>query len=624
MRRSRIEASVVVSAGGNAAPARADIPVLRLWQRIDVRLAAVFALLTLLTVGLVGVLVHERQKREVEDMLGTQLLNIARVGGLLVDPALHAELQRSGARDSKAYDRVRRSLDAIRNEVLLTTPIRTLAGVDATRGQARLVVDSDGAGRPGDPVTLAPELLEPLRWTFEDGVARYTRVYRTATGAWISAFAPIPGADGATAAVLTVDYSVDLYFDRLREADAAIVEASLASAVAALFVGLLFARRLTRPISALTSGVARVAAGDLTDELPVHSRDEVGQLTRAFNHMLEGLRQRDFIRNAFGRYVSPEVAKTLLESPEGLRLGGHKREVSVLMSDLRGYTRFAEHGDPALVMEVLNDYLGRMADLIIEYGGTINEFIGDAIFAVFGAPLDHPDHAERAAAAALAMQRAMAQINRNNAAHARPRFEMGIGVHTGEVVVGNIGSEQRAKYAVVGAAVNLAARVEGCTVGGQIFLTAQTLERIRELAEVEEPVSVELKGIEQPVALYELRGVRGRFAQRLDDAGADDRPLDVSLPLRGWVVEGKRIGSALAGTVRRLSLRSLDVHLDANLATLTNVKLRLHDPGSGQESGDLYGKVVGAAPAVDVPLLRIRLTSVDAADQKLIETLLAG
>src|SRR5207249_1524593 len=159
-----------------------------------------------------------------------------------------------------------------------------------------------------------------------------------------------------------------------------------AGAFAALLLGLLVARRLTRPISALTRGVARVAAGDLSQELPVRSRDEVGQLTRAFNEMVAGLRQRDFIRNAFGRYVSPEVAKTLLESPEGLRLGGHKRVVTVLMSDLRGYTRFAEQGDPAWVMEVLNDYLARMADIVIAHGGTINEFIGDAIFAVFGAP----------------------------------------------------------------------------------------------------------------------------------------------------------------------------------------------------------------------------------------------
>ena len=128
--------------------------------------------------------------------------------------------------------------------------------------------------------------------------------------------------------------------------------------------------------------------------------------------MLEGLRQRDFIRSAFGRYVSPEVARELLESPEGLRFGGEKRVITVLMSDLRGYTRFAEQGDPAVVMDVLNAYLARMTDIVIQHGGTINEFIGDAVFAVFGAPLAHEDHAERAAACALAMQQAMAELNR--------------------------------------------------------------------------------------------------------------------------------------------------------------------------------------------------------------------
>src|SRR4030095_15966254 len=111
-------------------------------------------------------------------------------------------------------------------------------------------------------------------------------------------------------------------------------------------LGLLFARQLTRPIRALTAGVTRVAGGDLSRTLPVRSRDELGRLTRAFNHMLEGLRQRDFIRPASARWVSPEVARELLESPEGLRFGGEKRVITVLMSDLRGYTRFAEQGDP--------------------------------------------------------------------------------------------------------------------------------------------------------------------------------------------------------------------------------------------------------------------------------------
>jgi class 3 adenylate cyclase len=422
--------------------------------------------------------------------------------------------------------------------------------------------------------------------------------------------------------VLVVDYPVEIFLDRSRELALAIVQGTLAGGLGALVLGLLFARRITRPVSALTSGVARVAGDDLSQTIAVRSADEIGQLTRAFNGMVEGLRQRDFIRNTFGRYVSPEVVKTLLESPEGLRFGGEKRVVTILMSDLRGYTRFAEHGDPAQVMEVLNGYLARMTEIVIAHGGTINEFIGDAIFAIFGAPLPHPDHAERGAATALAMQRAMAEINADHAARGLPPFEMGIGINTGEAVVGNIGSEQRAKYAVVGSAVNMAGRVEGATVGGQIFVTSSTYATIAAIAEVAPPVSVEMKGLSEPLVLYELRGIGGRFAQRLESDAEDAADVAVELPLVGAVVEGKVVGAdTIRGVVVRLGHHRLDARLLAPLASLTNVRLTLTYPTLGRDSGDLYGKVVAGAPET---LTRVRITSIDAADERIFADLLAN
>jgi class 3 adenylate cyclase len=596
-------------------------PALPPWRRLAVRLALAFALLTFLSVAIVGVLVRARQKRELEDAVGTQLLNIARVAVLLVDPAQHAAVERARSAQSPGYRHLRAALANVQREVLLTTPIRTLVDYDRAGRRARVVVTSEDAERPGEWYTLAPELIDPIAWSLEDGVARYTGAYRNARGTWISAVAPIVDAQGRAVAVLSVDYQVDVFLDRLRELDATIVQGSVAGAVCALLLGLVFARRLTRPISALTGAVTRVAGGDLSQSLPVRSRDEVGVLTDAFNGMVEGLRQRDFIRNAFGRYVSPEVAQTLLESPDGLRLGGHKRQITVLMSDLRGYTRFAERGDPAGVMEVLNDYLGHMADIVIAHGGTINEFIGDAIFAVFGAPVEHADHAERAAATALAMQRANDALNRANAERGRPSFEMGIGLHTGEAVVGNIGSEQRTKYAVVGAAVNLAARVEGCTVGGQILMTAATAERLGDLAEVAPPISVELKGLTAPITLVELRGLGGRFAQRLGEADGDVG-VEVDLRLVGAVVEDKRVhADAFRGTVRRLGRRSLEVAVDAELAALTNVRVRLTYPDPARESGDVYGKVTGVVTRDGTRLTRIHLTSVDAVDQAVLAQL---
>jgi class 3 adenylate cyclase len=598
---------------------------LRLWQRLGVRLASLFALVTLLAVVLVGVVVHERQKRELEDAVGTQLLNIARIGALLIDPTAHAAAQAVAGQRGPAYARVRQTLIRIRTEAVLPTPIYTLT-LDGAGTRARLAVTTDDdRAAPGMPYPVAPAVAEPLAWTFEDGVARYTRLYRNERGAWISAFAPVTGEPGKRMSVLVVDYPLEIYLDRLRELRMAIVQASLAGALVASVVGLLVARRITRPVSALTRGVARVAEGDLSQTLPVQSTDEVGVLTRAFNGMLEGLRQRDFIRNTFGRYVSPEVVKALLDAPEGLRLGGEKRVVTVLMSDLRGYTRFAEQGDPAWVMEVLNGYLARMTDIVVEHGGTINEFIGDAIFAVFGAPIPHPDHAERAAATALAMQRAMTDVNAAHAARGLPRFEMGIGVNTGEAVVGNIGSEQRAKYAVVGSAVNVAARVEGATVGGQIFLSAETYGRIRDLAEVRPPISVELKGLAAPLALYELRGLSGRFAQRLTDASAeDDEQVEVALPLTCAVLEGKAVGAeTIEGTVLRLGRRAVEVRLARPLAPLTNVRMRVVYPG-GAASGDLYGKVLSENGATHAGVTVIRLTSVDPPDGQVIDRLVAA
>ncbi len=599
---------------------------LRPWQRLSVRLAALFVAVTLIGVGLVGGLIYEHQKRDLEETLGEALLNIARTGVLLVDPALHAEVARTRRTDSEPYRRVRAALAAVQDESRLHTPIYTLTDFDAATRRARFMVTSRGPGAPGEPYPLVPELIEPLGRAFREGVATFTPIYHNQSGSWITAFAPIKDTRGRTVAVLDVDYRVGVYSRRLAVVRTTVLQASIAGALLSLVVGVLLARQITRPVSALTGGVARVAAGDLSETLPVRSTDEVGRLTEAFNAMLEGLRQRDYIRDTFGRYVSPEVAQTLLESPDALRLGGEKREVTILMSDLRGYTRFAEQGDPQHVTEVLNEYLARMTEIITAHGGTINEFIGDAIFAVFGAPVAHPDHADRAAAAALAMQRAMAEVNAANAARALPRFEMGIGVNTGEAVVGSIGSVQRAKYAVVGNAVNVAARVEGATVGGQIYLSAATYELVKDLADVDAPVPVELKGIAEPLLLYELRGIGGRFAQRLPETATEDDPqVDVALPLTCRVIEGKVVGeSRVSGTVRRLGTRRLDVRLDAPLPQFTNLRFRLNYPGLGYESGELYGKIVGEGHRDGERLTQIRLTSVDPLDQRVLEDFLAG
>ncbi len=226
---------------------------------------------------------------------------------------------------------------------------------------------------------------------------------------------------------------------------------------------------------------------------------------------LELEKRSSFIRSVLGRFLTDQVAEQLLEHPEGLNLGGESREVSILMSDLRGFTPMSERSTPAQVVDLLNRYLGRMTPVIEKYGGTIDEFIGDAILVIFGAPLASAEHARQAVACALDMQLAMDEFNAESAALGVPAMEMGIAVNTGEVVVGNIGSATRMKYGVVGSAVNMTARIQSFTLGRQVLISARTLKELEGSARVDGHLRVKVKGVDDPVCIYDIGEIRGQY-----------------------------------------------------------------------------------------------------------------
>src|SRR5215475_1771544 len=222
-------------------------------------------------------------------------------------------------------------------------------------------------------------------------------------------------------------------------------------------------------------------------------------------------RRSQFIRETFGRYVSEEVVTQLLDAPEGLELGGAKRKVTILMSDLRGFTTLAECLEAQEVMRFLNRYLEAMVDVILAYRGTIIEILGDGLLVLFGAPLSRDDDAERAVACALAMQLRMDDTNAPNRRLGLPDVEMGIGIHTGEVVVGNIGSQQRTKYGVVGSAVNLTARIESYTTGGQILISPTTYAETAALLTVSHQLTVAPKGVAAPITRSAVTAILDTF-----------------------------------------------------------------------------------------------------------------
>jgi adenylate cyclase len=272
----------------------------------------------------------------------------------------------------------------------------------------------------------------------------------------------------------------------------------------ALAGGVTVARWVARPLRELAQLARRIRQGNLDVTAVPRSRDEIGVLTRAMADMAQALRDRDFIRETFGRYVSPELAEQCLRDRDALQLGGQVREVAMLMSDLRGFSELSERLGPAATISLLNAYLAKMTPVIIQHGGTINEFIGDAIFVLFGAPFGRSDDVERAVRCAAAMQQALQEFNVDSRQRGLPELSMGIGLHIGAVVAGNIGSSDRVKYGVVGPAVNLVARIQALTLGGEVLLSDTLHARVASAVRVTPGRVEHVKGLREPVMVYRL------------------------------------------------------------------------------------------------------------------------
>ncbi len=321
------------AAAPNLAPRGRRLPV---WRRLAWRLGAAFVAVTAAGILLSGGLQYRAEADGIRQSLGALLLNIARTGTLLIDPALHLEVQLTRTADSEAYRYLRRSLAAIQDANELATPVRTLSDYEPAARRARIVVMGQGPAAPGEPYALVPELVPAFERTFGEGVPSTTPIYRTEGGTWLTAFAPVKGADGQTLAVLEVDYKADVYVMALAAARRRLVGHLLAGGALAAVAGVLVARRVTGPVGQLAALARRVVEGDLTARARVRARDEIGMLGNVFHLMVErlGVSQRSLVdvlvralearggeAGALGR-----VAAAALAIGDGLALSPAQRE----------------------------------------------------------------------------------------------------------------------------------------------------------------------------------------------------------------------------------------------------------------------------------------------------------
>lgn len=232
-----------------------------------------------------------------------------------------------------------------------------------------------------------------------------------------------------------------------------------------IVVGAMVAQHISRPILTIAEASRQVAQGDLTPQIEVKTRDEVGELALAFNEMVEQLRLGEVVQDIFGRAVSPEVSAALIDAVSSgeITLGGESCTVTILFSDIKSFTSFSERHTAGQVMSMLNEFFSAIYPAIAKHEGVINKFGGDSTLALFGAPIPQPDHARRAILTGLAMREAVIALNARRAKKGLTPIHIGIGINTGEVIVGTVGAAERLEYTSIGDPVNVASRIEGLT-----------------------------------------------------------------------------------------------------------------------------------------------------------------
>jgi adenylate cyclase len=369
-----------------------------------------------------------------------------------------------------------------------------------------IVSDQDGNvlahsdARAVKTAVVRPKELEPLKKSV------LVQTYKTPQGRIIDFAVPLVYG-GVPVGALYLGFSEEAINAALASARNQALLITLLMVLAGLGGAVGLAALLSRPIFRLVQATGAIAAGNFNIALPVASRDELGVLTDSFNRMARSLREKEMIKRAFTRYVAREVVEEILKDPENLVLSGERRQVTVLFCDVRGFTPMSERLAPEEVVLLLNDFYTLMIETTFKYDGTLDKFLGDAVMAVFGAPMAHPDHSARAIRTALAMQEGITGLNDRRVRDGKEAISVGIGVSAGEAVAGTVGTEDRMEYTVIGDSVNLAARLESNAKPGQILISHRTYERVRDLVDARPLGRIRVKGKEEEVEVYEVLGL---------------------------------------------------------------------------------------------------------------------
>ncbi|HRE91624.1 MAG TPA: adenylate/guanylate cyclase domain-containing protein [Myxococcota bacterium] len=457
---------------------------LKPWQRFHVRVTLLTGVIVFMVLAIMGLVFYDLAYSTEFEALQARIRSTVGILGRRIDPKNLDKIDRQKGMADTIYRDLYEDLSAICREDPDIYTVYVLKRTEVERELSFIVDVSDDpvdSAKPGDRYVIQDHLKVMLRGL--DEVTVEDSLTADKWGLSLGGYAPLRYVDGRSYGLVGVDVDAS-HIDEMRHRLLITTLLIFGAAAFALFVmAILMGRRMRgshhQKIVVVDDALAflggidltarRIAGGDFDHELRLERRDEFGLMGHHFNTIAKSLKERDFLRDTFGRYVSPDIAKKVLQDRSAAALGGEEREVTVVFSDIEGYSTMTELIPPQQVLGMLNTYLGAMNEIIDQHSGCIIEFLGDAILAVFNAPNDVGGHADTGVRCALAMRERLDALNREWESQpiaeiwrkaGKEKLKARVGIHTGRVVAGNLGSRTRMKYGLIGDVVNVAARIE--------------------------------------------------------------------------------------------------------------------------------------------------------------------
>ena len=454
-----------------------------------------------------GFLLNEFREHLFKDQQ-TKAITVAATTASLIDAELLKQINNPADEQTEAYaylkNQLIRARDADRRQDIQVYFLYTLKPDPNAPGQFIYAVDAEKdpawVSHAGDKLTSQSAAL--LRQHLYTDYS--PRNFVSDWGEWTTGYAPIHDSQGNFVGTVGADISINRFTQFFNRTLQSFVLGIGAAFLFALLGGHWLARQISSSLQTLLVCVNRIGRGDLNSSAGLKTRDEFQGLSQEIDSMTKGLRERERLKLNFARYVSQQVMEKILKTEDLDKLAGERRKITVLFSDIRQFTKLAESLPPEQVVSLLNVYFEAMLKVIFQYQGILDKFLGDGMMVEFGTPVDDQIQEKHAVMAAVEMQKELQKLNEKWKAEGKPIIEIGIGVHTGLAVVGNIGTEERIEYTAVGDTVNIAARLEQTTklLKRPILISESTYAAIKDEFKCESLGPMILPGRTAAIGIY--------------------------------------------------------------------------------------------------------------------------